>query len=201
MLSRASVTEVKLIVKKAVKRSSRPTEILGNQLKKKSKDTFSRCDYLRYLVVPGLYEELRNLRRKVNTLFGGIDGAGTLILNRSRFACPICESVLSLDDGGSLACLIKHLKNKHEDWMLASVSRQRWESLQNGDDLDLEECDDLCGAKFPGLNHPECCDINVIEEMQQQNNDVTRIKHILFEKVAAKVTSDYFVDVKEYLKK
>ena len=38
MLSRASVTEVKLIVKKAVKISSRPTEIVGNQLKKKSKD-------------------------------------------------------------------------------------------------------------------------------------------------------------------
>jgi hypothetical protein len=196
MLSKASVKEVKLIVKKSNTRSSRPTEELGNRLKKSSKDSFTRCDYLRYMTVPGLYEDLRGLRRKVSALFGDMQDSGTMILNRCRFACPICENVFSLDDEGSLTCFIKHLKNKHDGSVLGSTILARWETMKNGDTL--SESGNLQDATFPGVGHPECCDLKVLDELRDLNNEL--IKKVLFEKVPAKVTSDYFINVKEYLK-
>ncbi len=134
----------------AKKRKSRPSEVSGQVLKSKSKDRFTKLDYVQYFTKPEHVRILTNMRSRVSTLFGS-DEAKVIVMNRITSVCPFkhCQMTIQNDIGGNIGAVLKHIYIHHPDTESGKVLLERWREMkespnsQPSSDYDLSQADDM----------------------------------------------------------
>ena len=158
----------------AKKRKARPSEVSGQVLKTKSKERFTKLDYVAYFTKPEHVRILTNMRNRVSTLFG-CDEAKVIIMNRITSVCPFkhCQIIIPNDIGGNIGAVVKHVSNHHPDTESGKVILERWQEMKDSPhsppktDYNLSQANDM---KLPPTSHKLYCDLEIIRDMLEGGN-------------------------------